>query len=128
MRTKHGIKFIQTRQYNFSNKLGIDNILLPNMDFEKYESDMFHIRKKIKRNLDKKVLILVINYYITSLTSTSKNIRYTWEKNLLDEFIKFKNFIYKRQKRVSTKSKFNMDPITHFSGEFILHIQYNYDL
>ena len=128
MTTKHGIKFIQTRQYNFSNKLGIDNILLPNMNFEEYESDMFKIRKKIKRNLDKKVLILVINYYITSLTSTSKNIRYTWEKNLLDEFIKFKNFIYKRQKGVSTKSKFNMDPITHFSGEFILHIQYNHNI
>jgi hypothetical protein len=38
MTTKHGIKFIQTRQYNFSNKLGIDNILLPNMDFEEFES------------------------------------------------------------------------------------------
>ena len=40
MRTKNDIKFIQTRQYNFSNKLGIDNILLPNMDFEEYESDI----------------------------------------------------------------------------------------
>jgi hypothetical protein len=34
MRTKNDIKFIQTRQYNFSNKLALDNILPPNIDFE----------------------------------------------------------------------------------------------
>lgn len=128
MTTKHGIKFIQTRQYNFSKQLGIDQILLTDMNFEEYESDMFNIRKKIKRNLDKKTLLLIIDYYITSLTSTSQNIRYKWEKNLLDEFIKFKKFMYKQQKGISVKSKMSMDPISFSSGEFILHIQHNHNI
>lgn len=128
MRTKNDIKFIQTRQYNFSNKLALDNILPHNIDFEEYESNMFDIRKKIKTNLDKKALMLIIDYYITSLTSTSQNIRYKWEKNLLDEFIKFKKFMYKQQKGIPIKSKMNMDSITFSSGEFILHIQHNHNV
>ncbi len=34
MRTRNDIKFIQTRQYNFSKQLVIDNILPINMNFE----------------------------------------------------------------------------------------------
>ena len=33
----------------FSKQLGIDQILLTDMNFEEYESDMFNIRKKIKK-------------------------------------------------------------------------------
>lgn len=128
MRSKNDIKFIQNRQYNFSNRLTIDNILPSNMNFEDYNSDMFNIRKKIKLNLDKKVLTLIVDYYLTSLTCTSQHISYKWEKNLLNEFVKFKTFMHKQMKGSAKKSKINMDPITNFSGEFILHLQHNHNI
>ena len=128
MGSKNDIKFIQKRQYKFSNQLVIDNILPPDMNFEDYNSDMFNIRKKIKLDLDKKVLALIVDYYLTSLTCTSHNILYKWEKNLLKEFIKFKTIMYKQMKGSAIKSKINMDPITNFSGEFILHIQHNHNI
>ena len=128
MGSKNDIKFIQKRQYKFSNQLVIDNILPPDTNFEDYNSDMFNIRKKIKLDLDKKVLALIVDYYLTSLTCTSHNILYKWEKNLLKEFIKFKTIMYKQMKGSAIKSKINMDPITNFSGEFILHIQHNHNI
>ena len=128
MISKNNIKFIQNRQYNFSNQLVIDNILPSNINFEDYNSDLFNIRKKIKLDLDKKVLTLIVDYYLTSLTCTSHNISYKWEKNLLNEFVKFKTFMYKQMKGSAKKSKINMDPITNFSGEFILHIQHNHNI
>ena len=128
MGIRSNIKYVQRRQYKFSNQLIIDNILPSNMNFEDYNSDMFNIRKKIKLNLDKKVLALVVDYYRTSLTTTSLNILYKWEKNLIKEFVKFKTVKYKQMKGSATKSKINMDPITNFSGEFILHIQHNHNI
>lgn len=128
METKHGIKFIQTRQYKLSNQLAIDSILPQDMVFEDYNSDMFNIRKKIRSDLDKKVLALIIDYYMTSLTITSQNILYKWEKNLLKEFVNFKTLIYKQQKGNVLKSKINMNRITDVSGEFILHIQHNHNI
>lgn len=125
---KNDFKFTPQKQYHLSNQLDIDSILLENMNFDEYNLELFNLRKKIKTDLDKKTLLLIIQYYILSLTSTTHNILYKWEKNLIKEFINFKTKTNKQRKENNPKFKFNMDPLNTFIGEFILHIQSSHNV